>query len=133
MDAQAFKDLYMQKVAGTFNGPNLAAMINVPNTDRSGGQMVQMDVPGLGETDRAGAVGVFGDQMMTDPKHIKFAEEHGLAPYIGQMKPPRSMTGKTFAAPAHPSFNREATQKYMPELMKGIGENQMPIYKYSTY
>ena len=122
--------MYQQKVAGSFGGQQLAAMVGVPNADGSGRFEVQMDVPGLGDTERAGAVGVFGNQQITDPRAVEFMTNNGMAPYAGQMAPPRSMTGKTIPAPAHPSFNREATEKYMPRVMEGIGPGQMPVYKY---
>ena len=128
MDAQAFKDAYVKKVAGSFGGPELAAVVGVPNADGSGRARVQMDVPGMGDTEQASAVGVFGNQQLTG-EALEFANEYGRAPYMGSMDAPRSMKSQVFGAPAHPSFNREATEQYMPHLMKGIGPGQMPVYR----
>ena len=129
MDAQLFKDAYMQKFMN--NGPEMAALVGVPAVDGSGRVEIQMDVPGLGVNDPVGAVGIYGAQPnVTDPAALKSMAEYGIAPYLGQFEPPRSSLGKQFEAPAHPSFNREATEQYMPGVMKGIGPGMMPVIRY---
>ena len=130
MDAQSFKDTYMNKTRGSFKGPEIAALVGVPQPDGSGRTEVQMDVPGLAVDEAVGAVGIYGDQKYTDPKALEYINKNGHAPYMGTMRPSRSDTGKQFGIPAHPSFNREATEQYMPDLMKGIGPGMMPAIRY---
>ena len=129
MDAQSFKDTYMNKIRSGIVGPEVAALVGVPAVDGSGRTQIQIDVPGLGVDDSIKAVGIYGDEAYTDQKTVEAMRKYGLAPYKGQMAPPRSSLGKQFEAPAHPTFNREATEKYMPELMKGIGDGMMPVIR----
>ena len=128
MDSQVFKNAYMKKFMN--NGPEMAALVGVPSVDGKGRVDVQIDVPGLGDTERVGAVGVYGNEKVTDPRQLEFMTEAGMAPYLGQMSPTRSDTGNQFPVPAHPSFNREATEQYMPGVMKGIGPGMMPAIRY---
>ena len=130
MFAQSFKDTYMNKIRGGFTGPEIAALVGVPQPDGSGRTDIQMDVPGLGVDERVRAVGIYGDQKITDPSALEQINKYGLAPYMGTMSPSRSDTGKQFGIPAPPSFNREATEQYMPNLMEGIGPGMMPAIRY---
>jgi len=129
MNAQAFKDAYMNKVRGSFVGPETAALVGVPAVDGSGRTQIQIPVPGLKDDDAVKAVGIYGDEAYTDQATVEAMEKYGLAPYKGQMAPPRSSLGKQFEAPAHPTFNREATKEYMPDVMKGIREGFMPVIR----
>ena len=112
-----------------FQGPLTAAKVGVPQADGSGRALVQMDIPGVGDDEFVGAVGIFGDEV-TDPEQRAVYEEYDMPPFAGQMAPARSQTGRQFPIPAHPTFNREATLQYMPEVMKGIGPGMMPGVRY---
>ena len=108
-----------------FKGPLTAAKVGVPQADGSGRALVQMDIPGFGDDEYVGAVGIFGDKVK-DPDLRSYYEENDMPPFTGAMAPARSETGRQFPIPAHPTFNREATLQYMPEVMKGIGPGMMP-------
>ena len=126
MDAETFKNLYMAKKLGaSFDGPETAAIVGIPTSKGRVNQ--QMDIPGFGDDEQVNAFGVFGQEKFTDPAALEASEQYGMAPYPAQMKPPRSLTGKPMVPiPADPTFNREATLKYMPGLMEGIEEGFMP-------
>ena len=130
MDAQLFKDTYINKIRNGFVGPEITALVGVPSVDGSGRTDIQIDVPGMGVNDAVRAVGVYGaSPNVTDPAALEAMDKYGLAPYKGAIAPPRSLLGTQFEAPAHPTFNREATEQYMPGVMKGIGPGMMPVIR----
>jgi len=130
MDANTFKNLYVNQVMPGFVGPQMAAIVGVPQADGSGRKSIQMDIPGFKDDEFVGAVGIFGDQEITDPAQRAISEKYGAPPYAGVMKPARSQVGKQIPIPAHSTFNREATLKYMPRVMEGIGPGMMPGIRY---
>lgn len=130
MDANTFKNLYVNQVMPSFVGPQMAAIVGVPQADGSGRKNIQMDIPGFKDNEFIGAVGIFGDQEITDPAQRAISEKYGSPPYVGFMNPARSQIGKQIPIPAHSTFNREATLKYMPRVMEGIGPGMMPGIKY---
>ena len=131
MDAQAFKDSYMQKIAGTFNGPYLAAMVQgIPAADGTIGPEIEMSIPGIADDERVGTVGIF-DSEPNNPAAAKY----GLAPYMRQTTPMRrygSFSHPTIEGgiPAHADFNEEATREYYPKQMEGVLPGNMPGYLY---
>lgn len=129
MDAQAFKDLYMQKVAGAFKGPKMAAMVKgIPAADGRIGPNIKMDIPGIADDQLVGTVGIF-DPEPNNPK----AADYGLPPYMRQSTPMRrygSFSHPTIPGgiPAHADFNEEATRQYYPQQMEGVLPGNMPGY-----
>ena len=127
MNAADFLDAYKRRVMPGFEGPVTAAVVGVPQEDGTRAP-VKMNIPGLKDDEYVGAGGIFGNEI-TDPELRATYEEYGMPPFMGAMGPARSQTGKQIPIPAHPSFNREATLKYMPEVMEGIGPGMMPGFR----
>lgn len=125
MDPISFKDAYVNRVMPGFVGPQMAAVVGIPQADGSGRAKVQMNIPGFKDDEYIGAVGIFGNEI-TDPSQRALYETYGMPPFGGMMQPSRSQMGKQIAIPAHSTFNREATLKYMPRVMEGIGPGMMP-------
>jgi len=110
----------------SFQGPQIAADVLIPDATREYGSNVIKDYPQLpkqGDT-RYRAFGLFGNTLPLDSK----AREYGFNTEGERGLIRGMMNFVPGGIPASPGFNYEETLKKYPEYMKGINQGNMPVY-----
>ena len=133
--AQLFEDLLISQGksfnAGlSFQGPQIAAEVAIPDVTREYATNVIKDYPQLPKQEgtRYKAFGLFGDTLPLDSKQREFGyTTPGDSGLIRGM-----MNFVPGGIPASTGFNYEESLKKYPEYMKGIPKGNMPVYQYYT-
>jgi hypothetical protein len=129
--AQLFQDLLNSSNKSfntglSFQGPQIAADVLIPDASRQFGSNVKQDYPQLPERggDPYRAFGLFGNALPADSpaREYGFITEGDRGPIIGMMN---FVPG---GIPASEGFNYEESLKKYPNEMKGILRGNMPVY-----